>query len=672
MGHVNGWHKGEHAIQHKMGYAGVMSQAWTQIEPEMPEQHQAFYKTHLPFIPVTTIDDRRRPWSSILAGRDGQPGFVTSQRLDELTLHAHVWEGDPFPQNVALGSRESPALIAGIGVEFSTRRRNKFAGYVEALEEDGPVLRVHSVVNEAIGECPKYINIRDLMAFSETNPRVVYRCLNLSPDERLPDDIVSFIHGSDALFFGTYYDAGEDGEQFLSHVGMNHRGGRPGFARIRPSDGRTLVIPDYSGNRLLTSLGNIEATPVAGATFVSFETGAVLYLTGDAHNLVGPVAQQLMPRINALTTIHATGYIFVEDALPVRQKPGTQVQRSPYSPPIQLLAEEITSTYFVDELQETPMTTLARIEVHSHDIATFTFESPTHVNIIPGQAAILDFKPFVGTLPYQHMAPENPMSVNDDRIRTWTVSRSSQWAGPFSESRNAGTAAGPTSFSLTIRHKPGGVVTSALFAITEQMGKFRPELLEDARPLQFSVPLVGVAGDFTLPTEADACVSGQGGGSSPCAGIRKWLWLAGGIGMTPFLAMLAGLREGHTNDIILVLSTREPDVLLALVTSALERKGDHVREHGRHQGTLSIHLFSRFPVSSSSSVATAHGTVLAVEMTHHPGRLNEDTLRTLNIEDVQERQAYVCGSESFERAVLCALKQVGVDARKVRKEGFVY
>lgn len=150
MGPVNGWHKGERAIQDKMGYAGVMSEAWTWIEPEMPEEHQVFYTTRLPFIPVTTVDDRHRPWSSILAGPDGQPGFATSQRLGELTLNAHVWEGDPFPQNVA-ASRGSPVPIAGIGVEFSTRRRNKFAGYIETLENDGPLLRVQSVVNEAIG-----------------------------------------------------------------------------------------------------------------------------------------------------------------------------------------------------------------------------------------------------------------------------------------------------------------------------------------------------------------------------------------------------------------------------------------------------------------------------------------------------------------------------------------
>jgi len=28
---------------------------------------------------------------------------------------------------------------------------------------------------------------------------------------------------------------------------MNHRGGLPGFVRVRPSDGRTVVLPDFSG-----------------------------------------------------------------------------------------------------------------------------------------------------------------------------------------------------------------------------------------------------------------------------------------------------------------------------------------------------------------------------------------------------------------------------------------
>jgi hypothetical protein len=98
---------------------------------------------------------------------------------------------------------------------------------------------------------------------------------------------------------------------------------------------------------------------------------------GDARNLVSLAMQRLTPRVNPLSTIHV---ILVEDALPIRQTPGTQVQRTPHSPPARLLVEEITLTYFVDDLRETPTVTLTCVEVHSQDIATFTFQSLTHLS----------------------------------------------------------------------------------------------------------------------------------------------------------------------------------------------------------------------------------------------------------------------------------------------------
>ena len=56
----------------------------------------------------------------------------------------------------------------------------------------------------------------------------------------------------------------------------------------------------------------------------------------------------------------------------------------------------------------------------------------------------------------------------------------------------------------------------------------------------------------------------------------------------------------------------------------------------------------------------------------HAGRLSKDTLRALNIEKAQKRHIYVCEPESFERVVLDALKEIGVDSPKVRRDGFVY
>lgn len=86
------------------------------------------------------------------------------------------------------------------------------------------------------------------MGEPQSSPEVIYEKLKLSPVERLPQELVSFIHSSDTVFLGSTYEAvREDENDFPSQVGMNQRGGRPGFVRVAPSDHRTVFLPDYSG-----------------------------------------------------------------------------------------------------------------------------------------------------------------------------------------------------------------------------------------------------------------------------------------------------------------------------------------------------------------------------------------------------------------------------------------
>ena len=51
-----------------------------------------------------------------------------------------------------------------------------------------------------------------------------------------------------------------------------HEFGLPGFARVL--DGQTLVFPDYNGNGMFRSLGDILANPHVGLLFLDFETHA--------------------------------------------------------------------------------------------------------------------------------------------------------------------------------------------------------------------------------------------------------------------------------------------------------------------------------------------------------------------------------------------------------------
>jgi len=144
--------------------------------------------------------------------------------------------------------------------------------------------------------CP-YVNIRELTPITKTNPHIVYQNLQLGQSDHLPDKLISFIYeNDDAVSPGTGYVAPpESMENFPSHLGMNHRGGPPDFIRIRPSDGRTVVLPDFSGNffqltlssiflsawlfkgnRSMTSLGNVEVTPLTSLTFINFVTGDII------------------------------------------------------------------------------------------------------------------------------------------------------------------------------------------------------------------------------------------------------------------------------------------------------------------------------------------------------------------------------------------------------------
>jgi ferredoxin-NADP reductase/predicted pyridoxine 5'-phosphate oxidase superfamily flavin-nucleotide-binding protein/ferredoxin len=63
-------------------------------------------------------------------------------------------------------------------------------------------------------------------------------------------------------------------------VDVSHRGGKPGFVRVA-KDG-TLTVPDFNGNLFFSTLGNIVLNGKAGLVFVDFDSGDVLQMTGDA------------------------------------------------------------------------------------------------------------------------------------------------------------------------------------------------------------------------------------------------------------------------------------------------------------------------------------------------------------------------------------------------------
>jgi predicted pyridoxine 5'-phosphate oxidase superfamily flavin-nucleotide-binding protein len=84
-------------------------------------------------------------------------------------------------------------------------------------------------------------------------------------EERLVDDVIddgdrAFIERQDMFFLAT---ADEEGRPQCSY-----KGGEPGFVRVL--DERTIAFPNYDGNGMYLSMGNMLRNPNVGLLFVSF------------------------------------------------------------------------------------------------------------------------------------------------------------------------------------------------------------------------------------------------------------------------------------------------------------------------------------------------------------------------------------------------------------------
>jgi uncharacterized protein len=86
------------------------------------------------------------------------------------------------------------------------------------------------------------------------------------------DEDRAFIQGC-AMFFVASADA-------RGHPDCSYKGGLPGFVRIL--DDRTLAFPDYDGNGMYRSWGNILVNPHVGLLFLDFEKQYRLRVNGTA------------------------------------------------------------------------------------------------------------------------------------------------------------------------------------------------------------------------------------------------------------------------------------------------------------------------------------------------------------------------------------------------------
>ncbi len=99
--------------------------------------------------------------------------------------------------------------------------------------------------------------------------------------DRIDADNKAFIERLDMFFIATVDAAGQPT--------CSYKGGDPGFVRVL--DEKTLIFPNYDGNGMFLSVGNLSSQKKVGLLFIDLETPKRLRIHGLARVEAAEIAQ---------------------------------------------------------------------------------------------------------------------------------------------------------------------------------------------------------------------------------------------------------------------------------------------------------------------------------------------------------------------------------------------
>jgi len=276
------FHDGELAVQRRAGVEKAAATVGAVILPALRIDHAEFLARQRLLV-VAGTDADGRVWASPLAGAEG---FVVVQGERRLLLRAPLAPADPLQS--ALTSGATPVGL--LALDPATRRRIRVNGRAQQTAAGIAV-----TVDEAFGNCPQYIHRRQAPTGGGPREPAGWR------DGTVLDARQRGMVGAADTFFicSNHPERGAD---------ASHRGGPPGFVEVDP-EGRSLRFPDYPGNRMFQTLGNLAVDPRAGLLFLDWDTGTALQLSGTARTVwdsdelgAWPGAQRLIDF--AVTAVH--------------------------------------------------------------------------------------------------------------------------------------------------------------------------------------------------------------------------------------------------------------------------------------------------------------------------------------------------------------------------------
>jgi ferredoxin-NADP reductase len=223
------------------------------------------------------------------------------------------------------------------------------------------------------------------------------------------------------------------------------------------------------------------------------------------------------------------------------------------------------------------------------DVKTFVFETQKPIFFIPGQNATFNFR------------------MNDfSNSRTWTLTGSPD----------------DKSLQVTIKRKKGGVVSNWML---------------DKMKVGSQLSLVDIDGKFGIFMMKEL--------------PKKILFLSGGIGITPFFAMLKRLSE---------ISMKNIDIILAHSESQEIPFHDELIQITSKLPNLKIYFTLTKEEKEMKNIEN---------VTYTKGRFSKEFIEK-KIEDYKEREIFLCGPDFFMDTCIVALQELGKN--EIHVESFDY
>jgi ferredoxin-NADP reductase/predicted pyridoxine 5'-phosphate oxidase superfamily flavin-nucleotide-binding protein len=470
------FHAGEIAVQARAGVRDKAARLTSMIRGAMPDQHRQFFAdSDLLFLGA--LDNDGQPWATVLTG---EPGFIASPSATLLAIGALPLEDDPARAGIVAGGD-----VGLLGLMPENRRRNRLNGRVDAVGTDGFAL---SVV-QSFGNCPQYIQTRT------REPGTTAGRPAAEITDALTDTHRTWIEAADTFFIPSRSAPGDDD---ASGVDVSHRGGRPGFVKVE-ADG-AILFPDYSGNNLFQTLGNITVDPRAGLLFVDFERGDTLQIAGTAEIIWDG------PEVEAFKGAHRL----------IRFAPGQVVLRRSVLAVRFLLNEPspvLVETGTWEEQAKTKAVIAARDTYRPFTVAGIHDESATirSFYLVPADGGGVVAHQPGQYLPIRLTVPGHEKPV----LRTYTVSDAHQEQG----------------LRITVKREAEGVAS---------------RFLHDTVRVGDTIEAMAPRGDFVLNA----------------ASGRPVVLLSAGVAITPMIAMLnhlvrEGVKSGEFRNVVFVHGARD-------------------------------------------------------------------------------------------------------------------